>query len=573
MTDKNPIAILARVAGSFGRGPAHTKERLLAEIKQLDRVGARDLHRLHDVVCFLRAYPDNVAVLRLVEEVSARLRAWVAADRVGEESTVLVDTGFPGSVNRTNYSLPGLTRLWRLFPACLDIDWDELDDHDTLANTLALLVTPGECQALDDTSLGLGEWFAAVRPPSMATDLEHLLALFTRAELDNAARDLIFETCAVPIRYRLAAPGTARCEIVLPVDRVHYQRKDIERTRQPLAAQIRRPFKGDACSIATAAGEAIIDLATRSLSARNLEIRTLTYANPRDVALCRCDRGLQVALMGVVPAYRDPLECHYCVLVLKNGVPIAYGPASVSLGCCEIGLNLFPEFRGGETRFIYPQFMRAIHHVLGARYFFLTAYGMGEGTPAAIRSGEFWFYRKMGFVASNPKVEALAREEEARMRADPTRRSSVAMLRRLSHTQAHLDLSAGECRKINLGAIGLRQSRFLTERFGVAGPRAEQQCIRRAARILGEADMGRESSPRRRAWRMLAPILCMIPDLSSWSPGEKKRLLGIVRGKGAPSEAGVDRLVCGHTRFREALFALASQQGHEEPHTADVSGS
>jgi hypothetical protein len=412
---------------------------------------------------------------------------------------------------------------------------------------------------LDDINLDLHSWFAAARPPSMATDLEFLLALFTRAKLDHAARDLIFETCVVPIRYRLAEPGTANCEITWPVDRVHYQKKDIERERQPLTAQIRRPVS-DAGQVPLATGEAIIDLATRSLSARDLEIRTLTYANPQDVALCSCGRGLQVALMGVVPAYRDPLESHYCVLVVKNGVPIAYGPATVSIGCCEIGLNLFPEFRGGEIRFIYPQFMRAIHHVLGARYFFLTAYGMGENNPAAIRAGAFWFYRKMGFVASNPKVEALALKEEAKMHADPSYRSSVTMLRRLSHTEAHLELSRGECRKLDLSAIGVRQSRFLAKEFGVDRPRAEEQYIRRAARILGENDTGKASSARRRAWRMLAPILCMIPDLPDWSPRDKQRLLRLVRTKGEPSEAGVDRLVCGHERFREALFALVGNR-------------
>jgi len=561
MTDKNPVAILARRAGSFGPEHARAKARLLAKIEQLDRVGARDLQTLHDVVCFMRAYPDDAAVLRSVEAVSARFRTWVASARVGEESTLLADTGFPGSVNRTNFSLPGLARLQRLFPACLDIDWDEMEDSDMLANALGLVVTPGECQALDDIYLELRAWFAAARPRSMATDLEFLLALFTRAELDDGARDLIFEKCEVPIRYRLAEAGTARCEISWPVDRVHYQRKDIERERQPLPAQIRRPIT-DAGRVPRVTGEAIIDLATRSLSARNLEIRTLTYANPKDVTLCSCGRGLQVALMGVVPAYRDALECHYCVLVVKNGVPIAYGPATVWLGCCEIGLNLFPEFRGGEIRFIYPQFMRAIHHVLGARYFFLTAYGMGEDNPAAIRTGAFWFYRKMGFVASNPKVEALAREEEVKMRANRTYRSSVAVLRRLSHTEAHLDLSGGKCRKLDLAAIGLRQSQFLAEEFGVDRPHAEARCIQRAAGILGENDIGKASSPRRRGWSLLAPILGMIPELTTWSAVDKKRLLRIVRAKGSPSEAGVDRLVCGHPRFREALFALA---GNHEP--------
>lgn len=554
MTTKDPIAILARRAAAFGAENARAKAGLLAQILHLEHVPARDLRRLHDILCFLTAYPDDATVLRRVEKVSARLREWGASGDTGDTG----DTGYPGSVIRTCFSLPVLLRLQRLFPECLEIDWEETDsaDIDRLASALGLLVSPGECQGLDDVNLDLEDWFAAARSPSMKTDLEFLLALFTRSDLDAAALDLIFETCEVPIRYRLATPGTASCEIRWPVDRVCFQKQDIPRERQPLAAQIRRAISdGDRVPLGT--GKAVIDLATLALSTRNLEIRTLTYANPKDVWLCNCGRGVQFALMGVVPTYRDPLECHYCVLVLKNGVPIAYGPATVWLGCCEIGLNLFEEFRGAEIRFIYPQFMRAIHHVLGARYFFLTAYGMGENNPAAIRTGAFWFYRKMGFLASNPKVEALALEEEKNMGRSPGYRSSVATLRKLSHTEAHFDLSGGECHKLDLSAIGLRQSQFLAA-LGADRDRAraEEQCIQRAAHLLQEDDIGKASSAQRHAWRLLAPILCMIPDLPKWSAQEKKRLLRIVRAKGKPSEAGVDRVVCRHARFREALFAL-----------------
>ncbi|MHC5063797.1 MAG: hypothetical protein ACYTG5_07470 [Planctomycetota bacterium] len=555
MTKTNPITSLARIAGCFGPQHARRKARLLTKIERLDRPGTRDLRILHDSLCFMRAYPDDATVLRWTKRVSARLREWIAADRVGEDSPLLADSGFPGSINRCDFSLPVLIRLQRLFPDCLDIDWDEFEEWETLANALGAMITPGECQGLDDIYTELSAWFAAARPRPLSNDLEFLLALFTGADLDEATRDLTFEACRVPIRYRLAEPGAGRCEILWPIDRVHFQKKDIGQERQSLAAQIRRPFT-DSLRLPAARGEDFIDLAIRSLSARNLEIRTLTYGNPRDVTLCNCGRGLQVALIGVVPAYRDPLECHYCVLIVKNGVPVAYGPATVWLGCCELGLNLFPEFRGGEIRFIYPQFMRAIHQVLGARYFFLTAYGMGENNPAAIRTGAFWFYRKMGFTASNPEVEALAREEEAKMRADPAHRSSPAMLRRLSHTEAHLDLSTGDCKKLDLAAIGLAQSRFIAAKFGVDRRRAEQHCIRRAARILGETDIGKTNSPRRRAWSLLAPILCMIPDLPTWSAADKKRLLRIVHAKSKPSESGVDSLVHGHARFKAALFGL-----------------
>ena len=40
-------------------------------------------------------------------------------------------------------------------------------------------------------------------------------------------------------------------------------------------------------------------LAQGTLCARSLEIRTLSYANPQDVTLTDCGRGVQIALIGV----------------------------------------------------------------------------------------------------------------------------------------------------------------------------------------------------------------------------------------------------------------------------------
>jgi len=242
------------------------------------------------------------------------------------------------------------------------------------------------------------------------------------------------------------------------------------------------------------------------------------------------------------------------VLAFKNGVPIAYGPGTVSLGCCEVGINLFPEFRGAEIRYLYPQFLRALHRLLGAEYFFLTPYGMGEENPAAIRTGAFWFYRKLGFRPTNPAVEALAAEEEQRMTSEPGVRSTTAMLRRLSHTSVFLDLSGGTCRPLDLGAIGVHHSRFISEGFAGDRGRAVRESVSRVARALGfGGNVRRLPQGARRAWEMLAPLLAMIQGLDAWNERDKKRMLRILREKGGASERGVDRLIRSHRPFVRAL--------------------
>ena len=142
------------------------------------------------------------------------------------------------------------------------------------------------------------------------------------------------------------------------------------------------------------------------------------------------------------------------------------------------------------------------------------------------------------------------------MRDDPTYRSSKATLRRLSHTAAYLDLSGGECRPLDLGAVGIRQSRFVAAAFGGDRARALRRCMRDVAFSLGSEVPNRSVSGPRRAWEMLAPLLARIPDLADWSTREKKGALRILRLKGGTSEVDVDRALCAHSRLRAALYNL-----------------
>jgi hypothetical protein len=348
----------------------------------------------------MRAYPDDGQVLRRVRALIPRL---------------------PHTDNVYAYSYWVLRRLVRLFPGRIEIEWDEVEDDRALLDALDLLVLPGESQALEDTSLSLRDWFLQAKSNPDTTDLEFLIDLLEGTSLSPAARVFLFENADLPIRYR--GPGRARIE--LRPGRIHYQRRGIESGRLPLASHIRRPLRR-----VTRGGQRTIDLALQALCARNLEIYPLVYANPSDVVVADCGRGLSVVLIGVLPEWRSALESLYVFLPLKNGVPLAYGPASVCLGCCETGVNLFPEFRGAETRSIYAQVMRVLHHRLGADYFLLTRYAMGEENEDALKAGSFWFYRKLGFAPTNPEVELLARAEEVRMAAEPGYRCDRRTLRR-----------------------------------------------------------------------------------------------------------------------------------------------
>jgi hypothetical protein len=558
MTASHPVDALFALSRTFGRTAASQKLRLLRETASLQRLSEAQIVRLHDTLYFMRAYPDNADVLRAVDSQIDKLRQVVDAYTKGDSrNDALLNTGVPGSCNAYPYSYMVLQRLVRLYPGCADIDWDAFEDESLLLEGLDLAVGRAESRGLEDEYATLKQWLQYAKPGPEHTDLEVVLDLFSRSSLMPAQQVHIYEICEVPVLYRLDAPGSGRCEVRLRTNGIAYQRRPFDRERFNLKPRIARPLKRYG-RLSPRAGRKTLDNALRSLCSRNLEIHALIYANPDDVTVADCGRGLQVVLAGMLPEWRSTLESDLFFLIVKNGVPIAYGPASVFQGCCEMGINLFPEFRGGEIRHIYSQLMRTLHNLAAVRYFFLVSYGMGEDNPQALKSGAFWFYRKMGFKASNPEVEALARAEEKIMRSQKGYRSSMRTLRRLSYTDAYLDLSRGRCRPLDFESLSEAATRYIAGRFDGDRDRAARGCTRRLTRILDIDDYA-EWTPDERFWmRELGPILCSIPDLESWPVRDRRSLATVIRSKGAPHELAYTRRAAKHTRLAKALHAIAS---------------
>jgi hypothetical protein len=559
MTTAHPIDRLAGLSHTFGSGAAREKLQLLEKIARLERHTPSRLVRLHDALYFMRAYPDNDSVLRAVSSLQVSLREIVERITGGDpEHDAFVNTGLPATCNRHTYSYAVLERMVKLFPGYLDVDWSEITYEPTFVDALNLTVLPAESRGLEDEYMGLRDWLRRCKTDPRQTDLETVLRMFKGSSLSPRQRIHVFDSCEYPVVYRLSKSGSARCEVGLTPASPHYQRRPFSHARFRLKPKIVRPLDGWT-RLGTTDGRKMMDLSLAALCSRKLEIHPLSHANPSDVNVAEGGRGLQIVLAGVLPEFRATVESDFFFLILKNGLPIAYGPASVFLGCCEMGINLFPEFRGGEIRYIYSQFMRALYHLLGVRYFFLTSYGMGDGNPEALKSGAFWFYRKLGFRAANPDVEELARAEEVIMRRRRGYRSSLATLRELSLTDAFFDLSGGTRSPVNFEHLSHAVSRFVREEFRGSRSRAGRASASRLLRSLEIRDFDAWTPAEKTALRRMAPVFVLVPDLDGWPPAAKRSLAAAIRAKGGPSEVEYVGLVNQVGRLHDALHALTGR--------------
>ena len=125
----NPSTLLARferLAATYGNGAATRKLGLLRDLERGSLSPPRALFRLHELLCFLRAYPDDRAVLTQVERM---LEGFAERPDLRRGRSALADSGIAGT--RIHYSFYWPTACWleKNWPDRLSIEWSLLTTH------------------------------------------------------------------------------------------------------------------------------------------------------------------------------------------------------------------------------------------------------------------------------------------------------------------------------------------------------------------------------------------------------------------------------------------------------------
>jgi len=527
---KREIERLRELRREFGAAPAAAKRAL---VERLGRGRARDaalLLRAHEELLYLCAYPDDQRVQRAAEAALRRLFG-----RPGPAlRAALADSGVAGGAVRHSFSFELLEWLLRAPDADVALCWDEGSAGEALDELLGALVPAAERDGLMSTALSTQAWLerAAGRGPA---GLRWLLDALGRLGLPPLVRDRLMEALALCVVWRPAA-GHSRTFCRFPVRPLFCPCEPLVRSvalRDVLDQPVRLPAPRP-----VAAARELIAIARAALAVRHRETDPVTYANPREVYLLELDRGVDVALFGMQPERRLPIESYFGFVAARNRVPIAYGGGWVLADRCEIGVNLFETFRGGESAFVFAQILRAYRWLFDVRVFRVDPFQFGADNEEAIRSGAFWFYYRLGFRPTQTALRRLAETQAARIQNEPGYRSPPAMLRRLAGAQLALvvDERAARSVEVNLPALGLRVSRWIAERFGGDRDAARRAAAQRVARAAGVRDLDRWAEPERAAFEGLAPLGAMVPGLGRWPLAERREVVDALRAKGAARE-------------------------------------
>ena len=301
-------------------------------------------------------------------------------------------------------------------------------------------------------------------------------------------------------------------------------------------------------------------MAREVLTVRYRELHGSTRADANDVYEAEVGRGVQLYIWGVPPQWRLPLRAYHAGFTLKNGVPVNYFEA-ISLGeWVEVGFNTFYAFREGETAWIYSKILHLLHQLTGVTCFSAYPYQLGHENEEAIKSGAFWFYRKLGFRPGRPELLALAEKEEARMARKPGYRSSPATLRKLAAHHAFYEFGPrrrGLWDTFSDRNIGFKVQKQMAAQFGSDPERMRQEIVAKLAGVIG-LSFDKLSAAERGAFDNLAPVLNLIDDLPNWPSAARHAVGEVVRAKAGSEENDYLRQLQAHTKLRDALVRLGS---------------
>ncbi|HEY6063829.1 MAG TPA: hypothetical protein VIV35_09485, partial [Chitinophagaceae bacterium] len=191
------------------------------------------------------------------------------------------------------------------------------------------------------------------------TDLQWLMMLFEQSSLPDSVKDFLFNELKIFITWRLNRTAFTRSCLRVPCKKIFYPKK-LERVTE-LNNMISRRLP-PASRLTSTAKVQLGDIAKATLVFLYRETDPFTFASAGDLTCFDIEKGYSIVLYSLKKEHRLSMESYVGYLVLKNGIPVAYGGGWIFGERCQFGINILEPFRGAESAYIMSQLIRVYFH-------------------------------------------------------------------------------------------------------------------------------------------------------------------------------------------------------------------
>ena len=547
------LLTLERLRLQFGPQAAGRKQVLLERLGRADMPSAAALRRLHEVLCFLRAYPDNPVLLRATCKL---LEGFSRRRDLRQHRAALADSGIAGTVIHYRFFAGQAHWLAQRWPRQLQLDRSDAATEMRVAKVLPELLTPLEQYALRE--LGRPGYKVLDRLRGHAqTDAVFLLQRVAALPGNSYTREALVDAMDAAMVLMPGDGSPSRTLAYFPPAPVVFRDRVPPREQPDLRASINRPPRS-VRRLPPPQGEALIDLARAAMVTRARSLEVFSFADGRDAWMVDDGDGLVIGLCGLEPQRRHALATLVGGLLLRNGVPVGYLQSDIVGRHAALAFNTFETFRGGEAAHLFARWLACLHQVYRCTTFSIEPYQLGQGNDEALDSGAWWFYARLGFAPRAADTLALAAREQARLARTAGYRSNRATLERLARRHLFFDLDPAQPQPfVDLVELGLQCGAALSRLDGAARETALGHIGADVSRRAGLTRLSGLSADAREAWRRLLPLLVVL-DTGNWSVHDYAMLLPLARAKAGRSERVFVKACQAHTALSDALRAWAS---------------
>lgn len=455
---KSINALLQSVRTLSNKFDESSQATLASQLLQLSSSNLRNADSLagfHEILLFICAYPGSKAIRRLAEKELSRI-AMLLKKPSGITGRLPLNEGLPYQDTITRFTPDFLS--WLMQHDDLVVTFDSfykpvIDLNRFLALTLPSVLSGETTAGLDNGALLDSLGIKDKQIPFFM--LQQLQALKDKP----LERDLLFElldmyVCLKPLNRRFS-----RAYNRIPVIGTYYHEGLLKNFDMMELLDARLP---EPSMTGSDDKKACLKVIRNSMALGARETDPVTFMDERSFRFYELERGISIAIYGMVPGRQLPLESYLGFSLFKNGFPCAYGGAWVFGNRARFGMNIYEPFRGGESGYLMCQLLRVYRQVFSITCFEVEPYQYGLDNPDGIRSGAFWFYYRYGFRPADTALRKLAETEKLKINKRNNYRSSEKTL--LKFTASNLELMLAGKKAVQVTDIIEKMKTMLTSK-------------------------------------------------------------------------------------------------------------
>lgn len=409
---------------------------LLEQLSGIPLDKASFIQAYHEQLLFLRAFPASKKVYAAAGEGLARIAAAVQNASPTLYAHLCGD-GIAHTELICSYSLSLTEWLSNTFSASVSLHSSGAD-YETVRKTLQLVCPNAEFEKVTQGNRSLGKRITILTGLREGREqLRWLLQAFAGSDISRGVQEELFRQLQVYVQWKTEAPMYSRTFLQYGKGSQFYHKSaNTPNIQQLLRQKINTP------EILTHRDKtALCKTIKTSLALLCRETDPVTFADEKKVQLFNMGRGFKIALLYMKPEKTLSLDCYIGYMAFKNGVPVSYGGGWIFGHRCKIGVNIYPAFRKGESKWIFCQVLRLYHQYFNITCFTVNPYQFGKANTEGLKSGAFWFYYRLGFRPVNTFINTLAQSEWDKISSREQYRSPESVLKKFTACPVSLELS------------------------------------------------------------------------------------------------------------------------------------